>query len=114
VARFRRRMLLVILTDLVDQAVGESLVPALPLIVRSHVVIVGAVQDPAVVHWAEEPALDAAQVHRKAAAVSNLEDRARAAVRLRALGAVVIDAPPGKLSPALADAYLNAKSKGRI
>ncbi len=114
VGRFRRRMLLVVLTDLVEQAVGESLIPALPLIIKRHVVIVGAVQDPAVVRWSEEPALDASEVHRKAAAVTNLEERARAAARLRALGATVVDAPPGKLSPALADAYLQAKSKGRI
>ncbi len=35
-ARFRRRTMLVIFTDLVEQAVGESLLPALPLIVRNH------------------------------------------------------------------------------
>ena len=47
-------------------------------------------------------------------AVSILEERARSAARLTALGAQVIDAPPGKLSGAITDAYLNAKSRGRI
>ena len=45
-ARFRRRSLIVLFTDLVEQAVGESLLPALPLLVRHHVVIVAAVRDP--------------------------------------------------------------------
>ena len=51
-ARFRRRALLVVLTDLVEQAVGESLLPALPLISRNHLVVVAAVRDPEVVRWA--------------------------------------------------------------
>ncbi len=45
-ARFKRRSLIVLFTDLVEQAVGESLLPALPLLVRHHVVIVAAVRDP--------------------------------------------------------------------
>ena len=48
-ARFRRRSLIVLFTDLVEQAVGESLLPALPLLVRHHVVLVAAVRDPDVV-----------------------------------------------------------------
>src|SRR5690606_19856355 len=48
-ARFRRRSLIVLFTDLVEQAVGESLLPALPLLVRHHLVLIAAVRDPAVV-----------------------------------------------------------------
>ena len=51
-ARFRRRAMLVLFTDLVEQAVGETLIPALPLISRNHLVVVAAVQDPQVVQWA--------------------------------------------------------------
>ncbi|MFM7068827.1 MAG: DUF58 domain-containing protein, partial [Actinomycetes bacterium] len=52
VARFRRRSMLVLLTDLVDQAVEASLLPALPLITRTHLVVVGAVTDPQLIAWA--------------------------------------------------------------
>ena len=45
-ARFRRRALVVILTDLVEQAIGETLLPALPLIVRNHLVVVAACRIP--------------------------------------------------------------------
>jgi uncharacterized protein (DUF58 family) len=114
VARFRRRALLVVLTDLVDQAMAEFLLPALPLIVRSHVVLVGAVRDPEVAGWVTAPARDADEAYRKVAAVAAVEERERAVARLRALGATVVDAPPGRLAPDLADAYLHMKATGRL
>ena len=112
--RFRRRAMLVILTDLVEQAVGGSLLPALPLIVRDHLVIVAAVRDPALVGWPSVRPTEASGAFRKAAAVSALQERARTAARLRGLGATVVDAPPGELAPRLADAYLKVKATGRL
>ena len=49
-----------------------------------------------------------------AAAVAALADRHRTVARLRGLGAVVVDAPPGRLAPELADAYLRVKATGRL
>jgi uncharacterized protein (DUF58 family) len=43
-----------------------------------------------------------------------LADRRRTVARLRGLGAVVVDAPPGRLAPELADAYLRVKATGRL
>jgi uncharacterized protein (DUF58 family) len=114
VTRFKRRSMLVLLTDLVEQSVGESLLPALPLVARHHLVLVGAVTDPDVVAWAAGPADDAEAAYRKAAAVAALDARARATARLRALGVVVVDATPGRLAPMLTDAYLDAKAVGRL
>ena len=71
-ARFRRRALLVVLTDLVEQAVGESLAPALPLICARHLVVIGAVQDPEVVAWARATPTGTEEAYRKAAAVAAL------------------------------------------
>ncbi len=113
-ARFRRRAMLVLFTDLVEQAVGETLLPALPLISRNHLVVVAAVQDPDVVRWAVATPLDGAGAYRKAAAVQALDERRRTTARLRGMGATVVDAPPGRLAPALADAYLKVKATGRL
>lgn len=113
-ARFRRRTLLVVLTDLVAPAVDEWLLPALPLILREHVVVVAAVGDPDVVRWSDGGAGDASGVYRQAAAVSAIETRRRTVARLRGLGATVVDAPPGALAPALADAYIKVKATGRL
>ena len=111
-ARFRRRALFVVLTELAEQPVAERLLPALPLIVRDHVVIIGAVRDPDVERWARAIPAEAGAAYRKAAAVQALEARRRTVARLRGLGAVVVDAPPGRLAPELADAYLHVKATG--
>lgn len=113
-ARFRRRAMLVIYTDLVEAAVLESLLPAMPLITRSHLVVVASVQDPDVVRWARADPDDESEVFRKAAAVTALDERRRTTARLRGLGATIVDAPPGKLAANLADTYLKVKATGRL
>jgi len=113
-ARFRRRALLVVLTELVEQAVGEFLAPALPLISAQHLVVIGAVQDPEVLGWARATPDGPSEAHRKAAAVAALAERERTVGRLRGLGATVVDAAPGRLAPELADAYLKVKATGRL
>jgi uncharacterized protein (DUF58 family) len=112
--RFRRRALLVVLTELAEQAIAQTLMPALPLVVRDHLVIVAAVRDPAVARWASAVPIEAGAAYRKAAAVQASEQRRLTVAKLRGLGAVVIDATPGRLAPELADAYLKVKSTGRI
>jgi uncharacterized protein (DUF58 family) len=113
-ARFRRRAMLVVLTELAEQAVAETLLPALPLIARDHLVVVASVADPEVRGWALATPAEPGAAYRKAAAVASLADRRRTVARLRGLGAVVVDAPPGRLAPDLADAYLRAKATGRL
>ena len=113
-ARFRRRALLVVFTELAEQAVAATLLPALPLIVRDHVVVVASVQDPAVVAMARSLPDDPAGAYAKAAAIASLEERRRLTARLRGMGVTVVDATPGKLAPELADAYLRVKATGRL
>jgi uncharacterized protein (DUF58 family) len=113
-ARFKRRSLIVLFTDLVEQAVGESLLPALPLLVRHHVVLIAAVRDPDVTGWALAAPADVDEAYRAAAATSALADRDRAIARLRGLGAIVVDAPAGQLAPKLADVYLDLKARGSL
>ena len=114
VARYRRRVLLVLLTELSEQAAGEFLLPALPLITRSHVVVIGAVRDPEVETWASAPVIESEDAFRRAAAISALTERQRLTAKLRSLGVTVVDAEPGKLAPELADAYLKLKATGTL
>jgi uncharacterized protein (DUF58 family) len=113
-SRFRRRALLVLLTDLAPEAMPATLHPALPLVLRDHLVVVGAVADPVVGDWATSVPATAAEAYRKAAAVAALARRREAAAALRARGVTVVDAPPGRLAPLLADAYLRVKATGRL
>ena len=113
-ARFSRRALLVVLTELAPQAVEQTLLPALPLVVRDHVVLVAALRDPAVDRWAEVAPEDADEAYRGAAAARTLQERADLVARIRALGATVLDTVPGRLPGELADAYLRVKGSGRL
>ena len=114
VARFRRRAMLVVLSDLLEQAVSDSLMPALPLITRTHLVVVAGVRDPAVGAWAADPVHGDEEAFRRVAAISATANRRRTAARLRSLGALVVDAEPGDLAVELADTYLRVKSTGRL
>ncbi|MBV8159360.1 MAG: DUF58 domain-containing protein [Acidimicrobiia bacterium] len=113
-ARFRRRALLVLLSELAEAPVTETLLPALPLVARDHLVVVAGIRDPRVDRWADAVPATAGEAYRKAAAVEALDSRRRTVARLRGLGATVIDAPPGRLAPLLADTYLHLKATGRL
>jgi uncharacterized protein (DUF58 family) len=116
VARFRRRTLLVVLTELSEAAVDEGLLPAMPVVARHHLVLVAGVQDPDVVALATRPVDrdDPDGPYRRAAAVEALEQRRRAAARLGANGASVVDCPPREMASQLTHAYLKAKATGRL
>ncbi len=114
VARQRRRSLLVLLTDLASEALAETLVPALPLLLSRHLVVVGSVQDPDVEHWRTTAPTDTDQAYRAAGAVTVRRARDRTGQLLLNLGALVVDAPPGELAARLADAYLDVKATGRL
>lgn len=113
-ARYRRRALVVVLTDLAAAPVAESLRPALPLLGRRHLVVVASPSDPAVAAWSRWVPTDAAAAYRMSAATRAQEERRRSATLLAAAGATVVDAPPSVLPGRLVDAYLDLKSAGRL
>lgn len=114
VARFRRRSLIVVLTELAESAVTETLLPALPIVARQHLVLIGAVRDPGVVDLAARPVREPADAYGRVAALDALDRRRRTVHLLRAAGATVVDAAPGRLGPDLTDAYLSFKATGRL
>jgi uncharacterized protein (DUF58 family) len=109
----RQRSLIVLLTDLNPAAVEEGLLPRMPLLAARNQVLVAAVADPALAEMAAGRA-DAGQVYAAAAAEQARAGRQRTSALLQRHGAVVVDAPPGRLPPVLADAYLELKAAGRL
>jgi uncharacterized protein (DUF58 family) len=112
-AHARQRCLVVLLTDLNLTAIEEGLLPHLPALTSRHVLMLGAVADPRVDELAAGRG-DAAGVYRAAAAERERARRALASSLLTRLGVTVVDAPPDRLPPALADAYLALKAAGRL
>jgi len=111
--RFQRRAMLCLFTEL-DEALVDTLVPALPLIARTHLLVVAAVRDPAVAQWAVAMPSDIEGAYRTGAALAALRRRHELASLLRSGGAIVVDALPGSLGPLVTDTYLNVKATGRL
>jgi uncharacterized protein (DUF58 family) len=106
----RQRCLVVLLTDLNPSV---ALLPELRALMGRHELLVGAVADPRLAELVAGRG-DAPSVYAAAAATHSASERARLATQLTRLGASVVEAPPERLAPALADAYLLLKSRGRL
>ncbi len=113
-AQQRRRALIVVMTDLEEQAVREYLLPALPLLVRTHLVVVASVADPDVHYWTTQPIVDEETMYLRSAAIEESQRRQRVAADIASLGVRVIDEPPASFAQALGDMYLDVKSIGRL
>jgi uncharacterized protein (DUF58 family) len=109
----RHRCLVVLLTDLNPAVIEEGLLPRLGPLVSRNLVMIAAVADPRVAEMAAARG-DAARLYDAAAAENAQAQRRRISALLRRHGVSVIDAPPGRLPSALADAYLQLKSAGRL
>lgn len=109
-----KRSLVVLFSDLLDDAAARSLADAFPVLARHHAVVAATCRDPdlaAAVDAAPEGRFD---VLRASVAVDVLAGRARAVRLLRRLGAVVVEADPGRLGPACVDAYVRLKRQARL
>lgn len=109
----RQRSLVVLFTDLNKAAIEEGLLPRLPALASRHRLLVAAVADPRLQEMATSRG-SAAAVYEAAAAERARSDRARVSALLRRHGVQVVDAEPGSLPPALADAYLAMKAAGQL
>jgi uncharacterized protein (DUF58 family) len=109
----RQRCLVVLLTDLNPAAVAEGLLPRIALLTSRYRVLIGAVADPRVSEMAAARG-DAEAVYEAGAAERALAERARISAELRRRGVDIVDAPPDRLPPALADAYLRLKAAGQL
>jgi uncharacterized protein (DUF58 family) len=109
-----KRGLVLVLTDLVDEAAARSLLNAVPVLARRHAVVVASVTD---------PDLDAAitrvptrphDVYAAAVAVDVLAARTGVVNALRRSGATVIEAVPQQLGEMCVGAYLRLKARARL
>jgi uncharacterized protein (DUF58 family) len=108
-----QRSLVVILTGLDAAALTEGLVPVLAPVLRRHKVVLAAVSDPRVDELLTLRG-DVSEVYAAAAAATDEERRASTARRLSQLGLSVVQAPPERFAPALADHYLALKKAGQL
>jgi len=115
-ARLKRRALVCVVTDVVDEAAARALAQGLSGLRGRHVLVVVALADPALHRLATQApdAVDPLGALVPIAAERLLTHRRRALAALEAAGAVVIDAPGARAAAAAVDAYLALKAQGRL
>ena len=109
-----KRALVIVFTDLLEEAAARSLVEAMPVLTRRHHVVVAGVRDPDLDRAVRIPPTEVRQVLAASVVVDVLDARARVAAQLRRAGADVLEAPPETLAPACVGAYLRAKARSRL
>jgi uncharacterized protein (DUF58 family) len=109
-----KRALVVVLTDLLDEAAARALVGAVGVLARRHAVLVASVRDPDLHALVDGEPEDERAALARVAARDLLAARARAEARVRGAGAQVVEAPPAVLGAACVQAYLRAKRRRRL
>jgi uncharacterized protein (DUF58 family) len=109
-----KRSLVIVFTDLLEEAAARPLLEAVPTLVRRHAVVVATSSDPeldAIV--AAEPS-SVSDVYQAAVATEVLAGRDAVASDLARAGAVVVDAAPDLLPARCVGVYLRLKSQARV
>lgn len=109
----RRRSLLVMISDLHETVVEESLAPVVTKYAIDHMVVVVGLRDPQLERWATGPVVDRDGLHLAAAAIRTQRRRERAASLLVEAGALVVDEEPAQCAERLVQLYLDLKVSAR-
>ncbi len=112
--RQRKRALVVVLTDIVDEATSPGFRAALATLGRRHIVVMAALQTPLLETAAREPIGRPRDVARTAAALRLLRDRESALHAIRRSGVDVLDVHPGAVNSALINRYLMIRHQSRL
>jgi uncharacterized protein (DUF58 family) len=110
----QKRALVVLYTDIVDEAAARTLISAVPILLRHHAVLVASCSDSDLAAAVSTPPSDVRGVMRAAVAVDLQASKARSIALLRSLGADVVEAGPQELGPACVRSYLRLKQRARL
>ncbi len=109
--RFRKRSLVVLFTNLVDQETSGLVQGLLRGLARHHLPVCVAVGDREVEEAAYRMPSTAEEAYRKAAAAHMLVSRSKTLQELHKSGVHVVDAPAGQVPVAVLDKYLDLKAR---
>jgi uncharacterized protein (DUF58 family) len=113
-ARWRRRSLVVLFTDLTDTESSAELLDAIPILESLHRTVCVTVSDPNITEAAISMPDSTADVYRKAVSTQVMQERKQAITMLKRRGVWTIDSPPETLSSDLINHYLTLKARTAI
>ncbi len=111
---FKRRSLVVIFTDVVDQRTSEGLLRLTLSLFPRHLPLVTAMRDPEVAGLADMNPKNVRDLYVSGVAAETIHRRELLVSKLRTMGAMVIDTAPSRISGETLDQYLDIKLKGRL
>lgn len=109
-----KRSLVMVFTDLLEEAAAQPLVEAVPVLARRHAVVVVSARDPDLTALTSTAPFRPVDAYAAAVAVGVLADRAAAVRKLQSAGARVVEADPASLAAACVQAYLKLKGQARL
>ncbi|MDQ3032962.1 MAG: DUF58 domain-containing protein, partial [Myxococcota bacterium] len=109
--RVPRRALVVVFSDLLDEAHAMPLAQHAAVLRRRHLPVCVTMHDPVAHELASRPAARAHDAYVRAAAADLLAERAAVKAHLRASGVALVESPPGELAVATVNRYLELKSR---
>jgi uncharacterized protein (DUF58 family) len=112
--RRSKRSLVVLFTDIIDKEQSDALVKGFGRLAPRHLPLAVTMADSEVLAMARRQPSDAAQMYESVVAQDLLDDRANALDALQRRGALTIDVPADKLTPAVVNKYLELKARGRL
>ncbi len=113
-ARLQRRSLIVVFSDFTDPTSAELMIESVSRIISHHLVLFVTFEDAELQDLANAPPDDVQTLAMAVTAGSLLRQRELVKLRLRQLGADVIEAPYTQVGTRLIDAYLAIKRSGTI
>lgn len=112
--RQQKRALIVVLSDISDEATSFKLSAGLVALARRHVLVFCALRTPRLAAYLEDPILAPRDVARKAVAMTLMRDRERALHVLTRAGVHVLDVEPRDVTIPLINQYLRIRHGGEL
>jgi uncharacterized protein (DUF58 family) len=112
--KLRRRSLVVVFTDLIDERASEGLKRYSLGLLPRHLPLVVAMWDTEVVRVAEKAPETKYELYQQAVASETLERRDRLLARLSSVGVLALDCAPDQISGMALDRYLAIKAKNLL
>ena len=113
-ARVRKRSLMVMFTDFIDERASQGLMRLSLGLLPRHLPLVAAMSDTDVALVADESPRDWQDLYRQGVAAELLERRAQLLAKLSSSGVMVIDVPPEQISGSVLNRYLAIKNRNLL
>ena len=113
-SQVRRRSLVVIFTDLMDELASDNLLDAVALLRPRHLPLCMAIRDSEWDDLMSRPPTNATDVYERSVLQETIRQRGKAIGKLQQKGAIAMDLPPSRLSSNAMEHYLDVKRRGLL